>query len=100
MRPVLIPLILTLVNLALANPDYEEGCTNVTLLNLIYPIFADVFSVEDEGEYSDEDPDNRMGIIGMAKSGQNLGANVTCMQDMIDSSKKLLYLRIKKAMCV
>ena len=74
----MIPLILTLVNLALANPDYEEGCTNVTLLNLIYPIFADVFSVEDEGEYSDEDPDNRMGIIGMAKSGQNRAANVPC----------------------
>merc|ERR1740123_1085957 len=65
MRPVLIPLILTtLVSFALANPDYEE----------------DVFSVEEEGEYPDEDPDNRMGIMGMAKSGQNLGANVTCMR--------------------
>ena len=47
---------------------------------MIFPIFVDVFSVEDEGEYPDEDPDNRMGIMGMAKSGQNLGANVTCMR--------------------
>ena len=34
MRPVLLPLILTLVSLAHANPDYEEGWTNAKLLNI------------------------------------------------------------------
>merc|ERR1712154_738367 len=61
MRPVLLPLILTLlVSLAHANPDYEE------------------VSGEDEVKYPDDDPDERM--MGMAKAGQNLGTNVTCMR--------------------
>ena len=34
MRPVLLPLILALVSLAQANPDYEGGWTNVNLLNI------------------------------------------------------------------
>merc|ERR1712110_250435 len=62
MRPVLLPLILTLlISFNCASPDYEE----------------DLFSGEDESEYSDADPDSLM-RMGMVKAGQNLGANVTC----------------------
>ena len=41
---------------------------------LLFPIDVDVVSGEDEGEY----PDDRM--MDMAKAGQNLGTNVTCMR--------------------
>merc|ERR1719480_103751 len=64
MRPILLPLILTLISLACASPDYEK----------------DLFSGEDEAEYPDDDPDFLMRMAGMVKSGQNQGANVTCMR--------------------
>ena len=80
MRPVFIPLILTLlISFTGANPDYEEGPVQncFVKINTVFPIILDLFSGEDESAYPDDSPDSLM-RMGMVKAGQNLGANVTC----------------------
>ena len=82
MRPISLPLILTLNSLACASPDYEEGILQQNFSSKIkyISLFVDLFSGEDEAEYPDDDSDSLMRMAGMVKSGQNQGANVTCMR--------------------
>ena len=96
MRPILLPLILTLISFACATLHYEEGFATKSkreskIKKFLFLDFNkdknDVpehflsASEEFEGEgESDEDSDSLMRMAGMVKSGQNQGANVTCMR--------------------